>query len=140
MQAIGEELEPLIKRVEKLQTELVELKALPTPEAAFTAKVAAHELAVQTAAGHALECLQENWAQKLFGISFRRNPDNLKGASDSAREDINLGLSDLRPFITRNQVRFGQSNNRTVDAAKETIVRLLNNLDEVARLLKEKLK
>jgi hypothetical protein len=123
-----------------LQNELTELKARPTPEAAFTAKVASHELAVQQAAGHALEALQENWSQAIFGISFRRNPGNLKGASDSAREDINLGLDALRPFINRHQVRFGLSAHKTVEGARETLKRLSTNLNEVATLLKDKLK
>jgi hypothetical protein len=101
MAAIGSELGPLVERVRALEAELIELKAIPTPEAAFTASVAAHEFAVQQAAGHTLECLQENWAQHIFGISFRRNPGNLKGASDSARDDINLGLDALRPYIGR---------------------------------------
>lgn len=68
MTAIGSELGPLVERVRALEAELNELKSIPAPEAAFTAAVAAHELAVQTAAGHTLECLQQNWAQHIFGI------------------------------------------------------------------------
>jgi hypothetical protein len=140
MLAIGEELGPLVERVRALESQLIELKAIPTPEAAFTAQVAAHEFAAQQAAGHALEALQENWAQHIFGISFRRNPGNLKGASDSAREDINLGLSALRSYTNPHQVRFGQSANKTVESARETLKRLETNLNEVAVLLHEKKK
>lgn len=140
MAAIGSELGPLVERVRALESELIELKAIPTSEAAFTASVAAHEFAVQQAAGHALEALQENWAQHIFGISFRRNPGNLKGLSDSSRDDINLGLAELRTFINRHQVSFGLSANKTVEAARNTLKRLSTNLNEVAALLKEKLK
>jgi hypothetical protein len=140
MAAIGAELGPLVERVRELEAELIELKAIPSPEASFTSATASHEFAVQQAAGHALEALQENWAQAIFGISFRRNPGNLKGASDSARDDINLGLDALRPYINPHQVRFGRSANKTVDGARETLERLSNNLNEVATLLKEKKK
>jgi hypothetical protein len=140
MSEIGAELGPLIERVRALEAELTELKAIAPPESVFTAKVAAHEFAVQQAAGHALEALQENWARSIFGISYRRNPGTLKGASDSAREDINLGLDSIRPYLNQHQVRFSRSAHKTVEAARETLKRLETNLNEVATLLQEKRK
>jgi hypothetical protein len=137
---IGAELAPLVERVRVLEAELNDLKSIPHPEKSFTDNVTATELAVQQAAGHALECLQENWAQHIFGISFRRNPGTLKGASDSAREDINLGLSDLRKYISSHQVSFGTCAQKTVDGARNTLKRLATNLNEVLAFLKAKRK
>jgi hypothetical protein len=131
--AIGERLNVLLPEVQALQDEATELRARPTADNAFIAKVADLEFRTQSVAGNSSVALMEHKAQRLFGCSF-------KELSDEGQRDIRTGLKEFKDYITPYQVRFSRSENKTIAAARETLSRLLGNLDAVVNLIKKKLK
>jgi hypothetical protein len=128
---IGNELNRMMPIVQALQNEATELRARPHPDAAFIAKTAKLEFDLQQAAGHSVEALSNLRAERLFGCTFKELPDDTASG-------IKAGLRAFKTFTTIWGVRFGQSANKTVTAAKERIGTLLADLDAIAELLSQK--
>jgi hypothetical protein len=136
---IGERLALIAPEYERLTKEPAELRSRKPVDQEFVEYVVDLEKRALFVSGEFFEATANNWSQKLFSLPFNRNMGNGKGLSDGSRQDIIGGLQDLRQYCNHQiHVRFGQSAQKTIQSAKQTLARLRDSLADVLKIANAK--
>lgn len=133
LKAIGEELGPLLARVQQLRDEESRLKAAPSPDEAFIQDTVQAEHEARMLSGDAMAVFQQQKALALFEMPF------LEITAD-AKENINNSLRPLRQHSGPAASSFGMTDAKSVAGAKSTLLRIKNNLRTVVDYIQAKIK